>query len=519
AQNSSVEALPENPGPLQLRAGERANFSGTERPPNTMIVDPEGKLINAFHSEAGPIFSAAVSGDGELIATAGVDGAVHIWERDGTFKQALIGNKSDVREIAFSPDGKLIATAGDDKVVRLWQLNGGLIKTLEGHRAAVNKLTFSPDGQQLLSASEDQTLRLWQVKETQHQILAGHGDAIRQIAFNDHGQLFSTAVDRWFNVWQQQEKQTDNQFLPFPVQQIIPGEPHPTGLATYDRETAIAFEHGKIKIWKSLSQSLPQSSRKYEIQQTLQTGAKVQHLTYSPGGAHLIVVTRDNSIKLWQRESSGEFPTIPTTTSKPIEGASSAAFSPDSDLIAVGSNDHSLTLLKADGSLIKTINGHSSGILSVAFSPDGQWIAIASKNRTLHRWRLDQLLEDTFEIDENDVFAVQSTPIDQIAFSADSQMLISALADGTLSVWEASTGELLRTLWGHESALSALAVNSEGSLVASAGRDRKIILWNLPAILAQDEVTAACEWVADYLTHNPEVADYETLCSESAAPD
>ncbi|MEL7333333.1 MAG: WD40 repeat domain-containing protein, partial [Cyanobacteria bacterium J06560_2] len=59
------------------------------------------------------------------------------------------------------------------------------------------------------------------------------------------------------------------------------------------------------------------------------------------------------------------------------------------------------------------------------------------------------------------------------------------------------------------------AVSPDGRLIASGGRDRKIILWNLPAILAQDEVTAACEWVSDYLQHGSQSTDYRTLCSQS----
>ena len=113
-------------------------------------------------------------------------------------------------------------------------------------------------------------------------------------------------------------------------------------------------------------------------------------------------------------------------------------------------------------------------------------------------------------------FATEATQIDQITFTFDSQLLISALADGTLSVWDRTSQEHLRTLWGHESALNAVAVSPDGKFIASAGHDRKIIMWNLPAILAQDEVTAACEWVSNYLKHNLKVEQYKTLCSESA---
>ena len=71
---------------------------------------------------------------------------------------------------------------------------------------------------------------------------------------------------------------------------------------------------------------------------------------------------------------------------------------------------------------------------------------------------------------------------------------------------------------GHESALHGVAVSPDGQSIASAGRDRKLMLWNLPEILAQDEVTAACVWVGDYLQHNPTVADEDRNLCDSVLP-
>jgi WD40 repeat protein len=69
--------------------------------------------------------------------------------------------------VAFSSDGKLLASAGTDQTVRLWDVASGEQhgEPLTGHTDWVNAVAFSSDGKLLASAGNDRTVRLWNLEE------------------------------------------------------------------------------------------------------------------------------------------------------------------------------------------------------------------------------------------------------------------------------------------------------------------------------------------------------------------
>ena len=90
------------------------------------------------------------------------------WPSSGTPGRAgampPLQHSAAVLGLSFSPDGKLLATAGRDWRVRLWDGSTGSPRGNPlTHLAPVDTMAFSPDGRLVLAGCRDGTAWLWDV--------------------------------------------------------------------------------------------------------------------------------------------------------------------------------------------------------------------------------------------------------------------------------------------------------------------------------------------------------------------
>ncbi|CAI5477017.1 unnamed protein product [Closterium sp. Yama58-4] len=125
----------------------------------------------------------------------------------------------------------------------------------------------------------------------------------------------------------------------------------------------------------------------------------------------------------------------------------------------------------------QVLEHHSDEVWCVQFSHDGTRLATASKDHTAVVWQID----NSFSHRRLHTLAGHSLPLSYVAWSPDDSLLLTAGNDPFVCLWDAATGQLLRSFSKHHDAISACAWFPCGRrfLSASAATDRTVCVWDV----------------------------------------
>jgi len=496
------------------------------------LWDVQTQQVTLLEGHSQCIWAIAWSQDGRLASGSG-DQAVKVWDvATGQVLQTLEGHTSSIQGVVWSPDGQWLASGGEDRTIRLWHVESGdCVAVLTHHTDCVWSLDWSADGRTLISGSMDRTIQIWDVAAllTQQaalaapplsvQTLRGHSEAVTTIKFSPDGKLIGSASgDRTVKLW---DAATGT------LVRTLQGHTNQVWSLDWYGDGSFLVSSGNdytAKFWETATGKLLN---------TLQGHTNwIRSVSWHPTGTQLAGASLDHFIYTWDGEGNqlrrlrGHESLVITTQ-----------FSPDGALLASTSADHTTHLWNAiTGKPWKILRGHESWVRSLSWHPNSQHLLTTSHDQTLKCWdvRTGEMLRSTDvagwiwavvwhpdgscyayndgkaificeALAGNLLYALEAHEghIWALVWHPDGQVLASAGSDRTIHLWDTTTGQLRHTLEGHTDQIWALSWNRQGTQLASGSIDRTIRLWDATTTACQHILEDHEDWVLslDYHPH------------------
>ena len=486
-----IQAKPDVRNQFGENSDDRGSGNGAEQASNQVLSDNGNYMQLGLPKEAKARFGKGAateiqySPDGTRFAVASTIG---IWLYDAKTGQEidlLTGHTDFVSCIAFSPDGRTLASGSADSTICLWDVNTGQHKkTLTGHTSNVYSVSFSPDGRTLASGGLDldAAIRLWDTATGKHkQTFKGHPGYVSSVAFSLDGKtLASGSADSTICLWDVNTGVLKEEIIGHKIGIIkkVLGKigvltvPHDTSVLCLSfspdgRTLASGSRDNTVRLWDANTGESKRILRGHS--------GFTSSISFSPDGSVLVSGGWDK-IGLWDATTGELKRTLPEGTQPFTEGATSISLSPDGKTLASNNLGRSTLSLwnVTTGEKKKTIAGYMPRVKSVAFSPDGRTFASQNLRGEIHLW-------DTNTGEKKRLFrgslTMSSADIGCLSFSPDGQTLASGIGS-EIDLWNATIGELKKTLTGHDSVVNSISFSPEGSLLASGSQDGTVRLWD-----------------------------------------
>lgn len=430
-----------------------------------------GREIRALARSSAGFLDLAFSPDGKRLATISRDHLVKVWDVETgrelmSFKAHGVDPPFDGSpSVAFSTDGKRIVSCGADRYVRVWDANQVELVAVGdpppplaindsnvaiGQQPArylrdIECVAFSPDGRRVVSGASDGEIKVSDT-DSGHDVLTLQSHMaglyyirINQVAYSPDGKLIISCGD-----------------------------------------------DGKLRLWKAESGELVQT---LGGQPGIQYGeAPVLSVAFSPDGTRIFSCTgmSKSVFRVWETGSGSElFSRNYDASELNDDVARFVTFSSDGQQFLIGCDFKTILLDAGTGQPIRDLDGVSSNGTKAAFSPDGRRVVstAAREIAIVDTVTGKQIVKVSGPVNT----WVRSRPV----FSPDGKTFATGGFAGSISLWDAATGKELARNFDETGPIAALAFSPDGKFLVSGSarlraqhdpgttlRDGEIQLWD-----------------------------------------
>lgn len=311
------------------------------------------------------------------------------------------GHTATVRDVLFTPDERELITVSEDKTIRVWDtLSGEPLRVIRppvgtGDEGRLFAAALSPDGQWLavggyraLTPSRDHRIYLISLPKNRiERVLKGHTNVIHALAFSQDGKcLASGSSDRTARVWNVADGRCEATLEGHSKQVFgVAFSPDARHLATasYDK-TGRIWDIAAIGKTSSLSAANPEApNQKWEFVELGGHDEIVRCVVWSGDGRTVATGSDDESVRLWNADGS-----LRKEFTKLGNHVTTLAFSADSRELLVTRGGPYVGSPLDDCSLITLATGqerlrftrHTNTVLAATLAPKRGWAATSGGN-------------------------------------------------------------------------------------------------------------------------------------------
>ncbi|KAF2191821.1 WD40 repeat-like protein [Zopfia rhizophila CBS 207.26] len=401
----------------------------------------------------------------------------------------LLGTVYSRGNLLFTPDGTCLLSPVGNRVSVFDLVNSKSYTLPFAHRRNIARLALNPRGNLLLSVDEDGQAILTNVPRRITLYHFSFKSEVHALAFAPSGRHFAVAIGRQIEVWHTPSTPDvadgDLEFAPFVRHRVYTGH--------FDNVQSIEWSSDS-RFFLSASRDLTARIWSLDAEEgfiSTTLGGHRQRVLgawFSKDQETIYTVSKDGALFVWKYMLRPETPPDAAGDDDNMQWriadrhyfmqnnahVTCAAFHPESNLLVTGFSNGIFSIYELpEFSQIQNLSISQNDIDYVAINKTGEWLAFGAS-------KLGQLL--VWEWQSESYILKQQGHFDSmnaIAYSPDSQRIITAADDGKIKVWDVNSGFCIVTFTEHISGVTACEFAKRGNVLFTASLDGSVRAWDL----------------------------------------
>jgi len=453
----------------------------------------DGRLLLTL-PHAGRAVLAEWNSKGSQILTVDSEGNARVWDAVNGDVLLTLSDDASVSTAVWNKSGDQILTASADGLANLWDEKSGAVLLTLTHMDSVQLAKWNSDESEILTSTNDGTVKVWDASSgielfTLRYKSATYDDPAWNVS---EDRILTRGEDGTVNVW---DAATGNLKLTIPVSH----EDLTSFRTKWNKDGSLILTwdiphlEGTAKLWDASSG---------ELLNMFQHNAGIEP-QLNPDESQIMTGGGDGIVQIWDVQKGELILSLHHT-----DNVYEAQWNKDGSLILTNSEDGIVKVWDAvNGQTLYTFE-HEGPAWEAKWNKEESQIIVASGGGiTIHPSRIQ-----VWEVHPNALLTIQKdVPVREALWSKDGSQILLRNANGTVEVFDSSTGKSLFTLT-HDDNIFDAWWNENESQILTGSADGTAKLWdartgNLLLTLPHDGPVDIAKWNEQgnlILTHTPD---------------